>query len=399
MNNISEYVSDFMSLLQKLPLADIEEVVKILHMSRFENRQIFIMGNGGSATTASHFVCDLAKSTRRPGLPHFHVLGLTDNMASFSAYANDDGYENVFVEQLEGLIRPNDVVIGISASGNSKNVLKAIELANSVNAKTIGFTGFDGGKLRLLTNRNVHIPCFRYGQVEDIHLMLEHMICDMLCKVADESPVYQQPLPFSLPVDETTKALAENWFKGAIGFADKAISEPAQSSRELLYRISLEFAGKIDLHDMLCRILRLTIESIGAESGTTVVMNDNGEVIDGALSYAGQILPASLDRLNEIMDHGLAGWVVENRQSALVNNTQDDPRWLLSDWETTSNHSRSAVSVPLMTKDRIVGVVTLVHPEPGRFKLEDLALLTAIMITISYSFEPGELITNKAQNT
>ena len=396
MNNLSEYVSDILNILQKLPLADIEEVVNILHSSRFENRQVFIMGNGGSATTASHFVCDLAKSTRRPGLPHFRVIGLTDNMASFSAYANDDGYENVFVEQLEGLIQPYDVVIGISASGNSKNVLKAIELASNVHATTIGFTGFDGGKLLLIADHNVHIPCFRYGQVEDVHLMLEHMICDTLCRLADELPVYQKPIPYSLPVDETTKALAENWFKGAIGFSNKAILEPAQSSRELLYRISMEFAGKIDLHDMLCRIFRLTIELIGAESGTTVVMNDNGEVIDGALSYAGQILPASLDRLNEIMDHGLAGWVVENRQSALVNNTQDDPRWLLSEWETTSNHSRSAVSVPLMTKDRIVGVVTLVHPEPGRFKLEDLALLTAIMITISYSFEPGELITNKA---
>jgi D-sedoheptulose 7-phosphate isomerase len=395
MKNLSEYVSEFMSILQNLPLGAIEEVVNILHMSRFENRQIFIMGNGGSATTASHFVCDLAKGTRRPGLPRFRVIGLTDNMASFSAYANDNGYENVFVEQLEGLLRPNDVVIGISASGNSKNVLKAIELANSVHAVTIGFTGFDGGKLRLLVNHNIHIPSFRYGQVEDIHLMLEHMICDTLCKVAVESPAIPQPLPITLPVDETTKALAENWFKGAIRFSDKDIAEPAQSSRELLYRISMEFAGKFDLHDLLCRILRLTIESIGAASGTTVVMNDQGEVIDGALSYAGQILPTSLDRLNEIMDHGLAGWVIENHQAALVNNTQDDPRWLLSDWETTSNHSRSAVSVPLMTKDRIVGVVTLVHPEPGRFKLEDLALLTAIMITISYSFEPGELITTK----
>jgi D-sedoheptulose 7-phosphate isomerase len=396
MNNLSKYVSDISSILQELPLADIEEVVKILHASRFENRQIFIMGNGGSATTASHFVCDLAKSTRRQGLPHFRVIGLTDNMASFSAYANDDGYENVFVEQLESLIQPFDIVIGISASGNSKNVLKAIELANNVQAKTIGFTGFDGGKLRHLVHQNVHIPCFRYGQVEDIHLMLEHMICEMLCEATDGSLEYQQPLPYTSPVEESTKALAENWFKGAIGFADKDILEPAQSSRELLYRISMEFAGKFDLHDLLCRILRLTIESIGAESGNTVVMNDQGEVIDGALSYAGQILPASLERLNEIMDHGLAGWVVENRQSALVNNTQDDPRWLRSDWETGSNHSRSAVSVPLMTKDRIVGVVTLVHPEPGRFKLEDLALLTAIMITISYSFQPGELTTNKA---
>jgi D-sedoheptulose 7-phosphate isomerase len=396
MFNLSNYIVDFKCTLDKLPIAEIEDAVNLLHLARLGNHQIFIMGNGGSAATASHFVCDLAKSTRRPGWPHFRVIGLTDNMAAFSAYANDDGYEEVFVKQLENLIRPDDVVIGISASGNSKNVLKAIELANHLSAKTIGFTGFDGGELMHLVNLNIHVPSTRIGQVEDIHLMLEHMICDALCNVADASFVSNPPLPFTLPMDDSTKSLAENWFKSSIRITEMDMAGPIQSSRQLLNKISLEFAGKIDMHDMLCRILQLTIESIGAESGNTVVMNDKGEVIDGALSYAGQILPASLDRLTEIMDHGLAGWVVENRQSALVNNTQADPRWLPSIWEASSNHSRSAVCVPLMTKDRIVGVVTLVHPEPGRFTLEDLALLTAIMITISYSFEPGELTINKA---
>ena len=92
----------------------------------------------------------------------------------------------------------------------------------------------------------------------------------------------------------------------------------------------------------------------------------------------------------EFVRHGLAGWVLENRQAALVKNTQDDPRWLQRSWEQSSL-SRSAISVPLMTKDRVVGVVTLVHPQPGRFTLQDLALLTAIMVSISYSLEPAVL--------
>ena len=92
-------------------------------------RQVFILGNGGSASTAEHFVCDLAKNTKKDGWPHFRAIGLTDNMAVFSAYANDEGYENVFVEALANLVQPGDVVLGISTSGNSPNVINAIEFA------------------------------------------------------------------------------------------------------------------------------------------------------------------------------------------------------------------------------------------------------------------------------
>jgi D-sedoheptulose 7-phosphate isomerase len=311
-------------------------------------------------------------------------------MAIFSAYSNDEGYESAFVEQLESLVRPNDVVIGISASGNSKNVLNAIQLANLVGAKTIGFTGFDGGKLKNMVSLNVHIPSQRIGQVEDIHMMLVHMICETLGKMAEDVSTYVRPQPFEVRVDGLSQDLVEKLFKGTVNIADQEFMEPVQTSSELLNKISQELGGNFNLHDMLCRILQLTLESIGAASGTTVVLNEKGEVIDGALSYAGQIQTASEERLNDIVHHGLAGWVLENHQAALINNTQDDPRWLQRSWEQ-SNLSRSAISVPLMTKDRVVGVVTLVHPQPGRFTLQDLALLTAIMISISYSFEASVL--------
>ena len=102
------------------------DVITTLQRARMQGKQVFVMGNDGSATTASHFVCDLAKNTRREGLPHFWVIGLTDNMAIFSAYANDEGYENVFTQQLANLVNPGDIAIGISASGNSKNVINAL---------------------------------------------------------------------------------------------------------------------------------------------------------------------------------------------------------------------------------------------------------------------------------
>jgi D-sedoheptulose 7-phosphate isomerase len=115
--------------MNRLPVESIARVVGILQEARVSGRQVFIMGNGGSASTATHFVCDLAKNTRRDELPHFRVIGLTDNMAMFSAYANDEGYEHVFEAQLANLIDSNDIVIGISASGNSRNVLNAMSLA------------------------------------------------------------------------------------------------------------------------------------------------------------------------------------------------------------------------------------------------------------------------------
>ena len=119
MEQIAAYIDGLQETLDRLPKSLIAQVIDILHHARVNGNQIFIMGNGGSASTASHFVCDLAKNTRKDNLPHYRVIGLTDNMEIFSAYANDEGYENVFAKQMENLINPEDVVIGISASGNS----------------------------------------------------------------------------------------------------------------------------------------------------------------------------------------------------------------------------------------------------------------------------------------
>ncbi len=180
MDQIRSYIVQLQSTLDLLSLEDISATVSILYEARLANRQVFIMGNGGSASTATHFVCDLAKNTRKPGWPDFRVLGLSDNMALVSAYANDEGYENVFARQLASFVQSGDVVIGISTSGKSANVLEAVKLANERGATTIGFTGFDGGELASLANLNVHVPSDCIEQVEDVHLMLEHLICTVL---------------------------------------------------------------------------------------------------------------------------------------------------------------------------------------------------------------------------
>jgi D-sedoheptulose 7-phosphate isomerase len=176
MEHIDNYLSVLQQTMDQLPRQLIADVIGLLQQARMQGSQVFIMGNGGSASTASHFVCDLAKNTRREGLPHFRVIGLTDNMAIFSAYANDVGYEHVFSQQLVNLIQPGDLVVGISASGNSKNVINAIKEARKHAATTIGFTGFNGGRLGQLVHINVHVNSNIIEHVEDIHLMLEHLI-------------------------------------------------------------------------------------------------------------------------------------------------------------------------------------------------------------------------------
>ena len=191
MQRVINYVAALQDTLNQLPKEAIVRVIELLHCARLEGKQIFIMGNGGSASTATHFVCDLAKNTRKDGWPPYKVIGLSDNMALFSAYANDEGYENVFAQQLANLVMPEDIVIAISASGNSRNVLNAVLLAKSHGATTIGLTGFDGGSLATMVDINVHVNSRVIEHVEDIHLMLEHMIVKSLREHVHAEPLTQ----------------------------------------------------------------------------------------------------------------------------------------------------------------------------------------------------------------
>jgi D-sedoheptulose 7-phosphate isomerase len=180
MDPILKYITELQDTLGQLSNESIRKVIDTLAEGRILGKRTFIMGNGGSAATASHFVCDLAKNTRMDGLPPFRVIGLSDNMPLITAYANDEGYENVFTQQLANFVQPEDIVIAISASGNSPNVIRAIKLANEVGAITIGFTGFDGGLLGKMVDIHVHVPSHCIEQVEDIHLVFEHIICKTL---------------------------------------------------------------------------------------------------------------------------------------------------------------------------------------------------------------------------
>jgi len=151
------------------------------------DQQVFLLGNGGSAATASHFACDLGKGTVVPGKRRFRALSLADNLSMLTALGNDIGYDKVFTEQLVALLRPGDLVIAISASGNSPNVVDAVEYANQSGGVTAALVGFGGGRLKEIAQHTVHFASDNYGLVEDAHLVLEHALTQWLRQRLAES--------------------------------------------------------------------------------------------------------------------------------------------------------------------------------------------------------------------
>jgi D-sedoheptulose 7-phosphate isomerase len=158
MEYIQEYLEEIERILQNLPQAEIARAIGILTQARTKGRRIFVFGNGGSAAMASHFACDLGKGTVQEGKTRFKVISLSDNVPLLTAYANDFGYETVFAEPLASLAEPDDVAIAISSSGNSPNVLRAMDVARERGLTTIGITGFEGGRLKGKVDVCVIVP-------------------------------------------------------------------------------------------------------------------------------------------------------------------------------------------------------------------------------------------------
>jgi D-sedoheptulose 7-phosphate isomerase len=176
------YLSELKDLLDIFPHERFEEIAQVLISAYHDEKQMFIMGNGGSGSTASHFACDINKGCCYNLEKKFKVICLNDNVPTMLAYANDLSYEKVFVEQLKNFLKTGDVVIGISGSGNSLNVLTALTYAKQKGAKTIGLTGFDGGKLAQIADIPLIASINDMQKVEDVHMIVVHMLMQYLCK-------------------------------------------------------------------------------------------------------------------------------------------------------------------------------------------------------------------------
>lgn len=186
---LDQYLSELAQAVIDLKRDDAWNITRALFDAWKRGSQIFIVGNGGSAATASHMANDLNKLTITPGKPRFKAIALTDNIPLMTAWSNDSSYENVFAEQLLNFIQPQDVVVAISASGNSPNVIKAVEVGRAHGAITIGLTGQQGGRLKDLVDHVALTPTPFICQQEDCHLILEHAIAVTLQKLITAEPV------------------------------------------------------------------------------------------------------------------------------------------------------------------------------------------------------------------
>ena len=188
MDFIDTYLSELELVIRRLSRAEVNAVADALLAAWRARRQVFIAGNGGSAATASHMMNDLNKYVSVEGKPRFRAIALTDNMPLLTAVGNDQAYAEVFVEPLKNLLQPGDVVILISASGNSPNVVAAAAYARRQGAQVIGFCGQPGGRLAAMADLKVIIPSDRIGQQEDGHLILNHALAFALRARLEQEP-------------------------------------------------------------------------------------------------------------------------------------------------------------------------------------------------------------------
>jgi D-sedoheptulose 7-phosphate isomerase len=179
-----DYLTDLKGVLDRLPLAELDKIVAAIETAHAAGKQIFVIGNGGSAATASHMMNDLNKGTlgHKGDAPwkRFKVIALTDNVSLMTAWANDTNFNTVFAEPLKNLANRGDVLIAISASGNSPNIIAAVEAAKQIGLTVLGLGDFTGGKLAQLADACFVVPSNGYGPVEDVHMILDHIITGYL---------------------------------------------------------------------------------------------------------------------------------------------------------------------------------------------------------------------------
>jgi len=176
MNYPTAYKAELLKTIESLDFEKVQQVIEWFHEARDAGRQIFVCGNGGSASTASHFACDMLKGASYGRKKRFRLVALTDSLPTITAYSNDLSYDVVFEEQLRNFAREGDIVLAISGSGNSPSVVRAVEWANSAGCRTIALTGRDGGKLGPLVHLNIRAPSLHMGRIEDTHLVVCHII-------------------------------------------------------------------------------------------------------------------------------------------------------------------------------------------------------------------------------
>lgn len=206
---IDSYFQEIIKCIVLMDKVSLEKMIELVLDAYKNDKNIYIIGNGGAASTASHIACDLGKGTLSrvydQNEKRLRVLSLTDNVALLTAYANDLSYDDIFTQQLRNLIRRDDIVLAISGSGNTKNILNAVSYAKKIGAKTIGLTGFNTeGKLSQIADLPIVVNTSHYGPLEDIHMMIGHLVSSCVAHIKRKNELKEnaknsnKALPFSI---------------------------------------------------------------------------------------------------------------------------------------------------------------------------------------------------------
>jgi phosphoheptose isomerase/putative methionine-R-sulfoxide reductase with GAF domain len=364
--------------LDPIPLDVIEKSITTLNQARLAKKQVFIMGEDGSHLLASFFACDLAKDKETDGWVVFQ-LGWTPEESELHGGTREHlPYRQVFIREFSSIVRPQDVLIIVSPDGNRPKTLHALQLAKRAGARSLAFTGLERGRLGLQAEINLHIPSETEDQFEDGVLILEYIINKALRAMNGRG----QPEGGSLSDDKKeSQLMALSTFERETSI-DVNLSNRAKTVFEALYALSQELNQTVSRDQLIRRVLEVSVRVLGASSGSLVLYNEKGNACLAALAYEGKVDIYPFEHLMDILQRGLAGWVVQHRQPVLVTNTRNDRRWLRRSWEER-DASRSAISTPLMSGKDVFGVLTLAHSEEDRFKEDDLILLGAIAVNVA----------------
>jgi phosphoheptose isomerase/putative methionine-R-sulfoxide reductase with GAF domain len=373
---VRTYITDLPFAMDPIPLDLVEKSINTLNQARLRNKQVFIMGENGSQPLASLFASDLARDHGQVGWTIYLLDWLPEESERAKDAAEHMLYQHIFIRQFKSLIQSEDVLIVLSADGDRPKTLHALQLARRAGAHSLALTGVERGHLGLQAEINLHVPCDTEEQFEDGVLILEHIIFRALREVRESAQKDRshgkrsQPDPQALITPGASR--------------DKAVLEAHLPTRaktvfEALYALSQENKQANSRDHLLKRVLEVTSQVLEADSGSLVLFDEQGNAREAVMAYEGEVHIYPVEHLVDILQRGLAGWVIQHRQPVLVGDTRNDTRWLRRAWEE-KQVSRSAISAPLIDGEDVFGVLTLVHAEAGRFREDDLILLGAIAV-------------------
>jgi len=376
--NVRTYITNLPFTLDPIPLDVVEKSITTLNQAQLAKKQVFIMGENGSHFLASLLACDLAKDIEPNSWTIFQVGWTLEESEPPADTRGLLPYKQIFIRQFSSIVRSEDVLIIISPDGNRPKTLHALHLARKAGARSLAFTGLERGHLGLQAEINLHIPSETEEQFEDGVLILEHIIYKALREMNGVDQLQRE----YLPGDNSESPLAVQNTSGSEAATDMNLSNRAKIVFEALYALSQDANQTGGWEKLLRRVLEVSIQLLGANSGSLVLFDEKGNACQAVLAYEGQVHIYPVEHLIDILQRGLAGWVVQHRQPVLVTNTRNDRRWLRRSWEER-NASRSAISAPLMAGGDVFGVLTLVHSEADRFSEDDLVLLGAIAVNVA----------------